>query len=317
MATELIPSIIWVVLGLFLLERSSDAFVDGSAMLARRFKVSPFVIGMVVIGFGTSAPELCVSLMAGLGNRANLSLGNAYGSCVFNVAAILGVSAVIFPLIVKRRAVMFAGPALAAISLLSWWLLSDGVVSRLDALTLLVVFAVFFPFYCWYNRDRAVQEPDANQPPVRIPVAAVKLLLGLVVLVGSSQLLVYGACNLARAMGVSELMIGLTVVAVGTSLPELAAAIQSARRGQTEFVIGNIIGSNIFNLLAVVGIACAFNGARDFSPNVTLRDLPAIFLTSLTIALFGRHGRISRLSGALWIGFFVFYSVLTVLQEIP
>ena len=317
MATELILSAVWVVLGLVLLERSSDAFVDGSAMLARRFKVSPFVIGMVVIGFGTSAPELCVSLMAGLGNRANLSLGNAYGSCVFNVAAILGVSAVIFPLVVKRRAVMFAGPALAAISLLSWFLLADGVVSRLDALLLLAVFAGFFPFYCWYNRDRAVPQPEETASPVRIPLAATKLLLGLVVLVGSSQLLVYGACDLARAMGVSELMIGLTVVAVGTSLPELAAAIQSARRGHTEFVIGNIIGSNLFNMLAVVGIACLFNGAQGFSAHVTGRDLPAIFLVSLTLALFGRRGRVSRLSGAIWIGFFVLYTVLTLWQEIP
>ena len=309
-------SILYVVLGLFLLERSSNAFVDGAAAVAWRFKVSPFIIGMVVIGFGTSAPELCVSLMAGVSGRANLSLGNAYGSCVFNIAAILGVAAVIFPLTVRRRSVLVAGPALAAIGLLSMWFLMDGSASRYEAVWLILVFASFFPFYCWLNRGEA-EMPAPGGAAGKLSVDIAKLVLGLVVLVGSSHLLVVGASNLARAMGVSELMIGLTVVAVGTSLPELAAAIQSARRGQTEFVIGNIVGSNLFNMLAVVGIACVFSGAKGYSANVVRRDLPVIIVLSLLLAVFGRKGRVSRLAGIVWLVMFVIYAFLAIYQELP
>lgn len=309
-------SILYVIAGLVLLERSSDAFVDGSAMIARRFKVSPFIIGMVIIGFGTSAPELCVSLMAGLGGKANLSLGNAYGSCVFNISAILGVTAAIHTLRVKRDVALFAGLGLAVIAAASMLLTVDHVITRLEAMILLIGFILFFPVYCYFNRESATGDASKTDKRFRAWEATLKLAVGLVVLVGSSQLLVMGAVELARSMGVSELMIGLTVVAVGTSLPELAAAIQSARRGEAEFVLGNIIGSNLFNMLAVVGIASSFNGAKGYSSNVTMRDLPAMILTSLLIAVFGRNGRISRMEGLAWMAIFVFYMALTIYQEI-
>lgn len=314
--TSTIVALVLLGLGFFLLERSSDIFVDGAAMVARRYRLSPFIIGMVIIGFGTSAPELCVSLMAGIGDRANLSLGNAYGSCIFNIAGILGVAALIAPMAVKRKTALFAGLLLSAITAISLLFLYLGgkQLSRLEALALLLVFAVVFPLYCVFSKDSA--EVDSGEFSGRLSSAFAKLVLGLAVLVGSSHLLVWGAVNLARKMGVSELMIGLTIVAVGTSLPELAAAIQSARRNETGFILGNIIGSNIFNTLVVVGLASVFHGAREYSASVYLRDLPAMLAASLSIAVFGFRGRIGRLHGFVWVLALVAYMALTIYQEI-
>lgn len=314
--TSTLVAIVLLALGLFLLERSSDQFVDGAAMVARRFKVSPFIIGMVVIGFGTSAPELCVSLMAGLGDRANLSLGNAYGSCVFNIAAILGIAAFISPMTVKRKDSLFAGLILSAIALLSIVMLIIGgrTLSRLEALVLLIVFAIAFPLYCIFSKDSA--EVDKGEFSGNIYAAVAKIVISLAVLVGSSHMLVWGAVNLARKMGVSELMIGLTIIAVGTSLPELAAAIQSARRKETGFILGNIIGSNIFNTLAVVGLASIFHGARDYSAAVYTRDLPAMVILSASIAIFGWNEKISRREGFIWSACFFIYIALTIYQEV-
>ncbi len=314
---NLVYSVILVVLGLFLLERSSDAFVDGAAAIARRFRVSPFIIGMVVIGFGTCAPEFCVSLMSGLGDKANLSLGNAYGSCIFNVAAILGVTALIAPLSVKPGVVKIAGPALIAIGAVSVpMLVTGGVLSRLESAGLLAIFAVFFPLYCWLDRGSAPIEDGGGKSDDRPVRAFLVLIASLAVLIASSHLLVWGSVNLARAMGVSELMIGLTVVAIGTSLPELAAAVQSARKGQADFVLGNIIGSNLFNLLVVVGVASVFHGASGYSGNVWRRDLPVTILVTAMIGLFGRKGRLSRLDGAVLLAVFFAYVFLTIYQEL-
>ena len=338
-------SIVFLVGGLIALTWSSDVFVDGSAALARTLGISPFIIGMVIIGFGTSAPELCVSAMSGLANHANLSLGNAYGSCIFNIAVILGIAALISPLVCKPGVTFFAGPCLVAITGLSWWLLRDGVCTRGEAAALLGVFAVLLPFYCWFDQKSKGDVAAASESPdkkgyegpgektdaerqfgVLVPIA--KIVVGLAVLVGSSHFLVWGAVDLAKFMGVSDLVIGLTIVAAGTSLPELACAITSAWRGQHEFVLGNIIGSNIFNTLGVVGVAVFLSplapsqGLPAFSPFILTRDLPIMALMSLTIMLFGinwRHpkepGRIGRVEAVLWILSFFGYTVLMFLQE--
>ena len=330
-------SIVFVVGGLVALSWSSDIFVDGASLVARTLGISPFIIGMVIIGFGTSAPELCVSAMAGLSHHSDLSLGNAYGSCIFNIAGILGVAALIRPIIVKPSAVFVASPALVAISCLSLWLLRDGQCSRLNAYILLAVFLVLLPIYCWYDqRDKksetgeqkvaADRTDDEEKKPTsrRLALAVVKLVVGLVVLIGSSHYLVWGAVDVARSLGVSELMIGLTIVAMGTSLPELASAIASARRGEHEFVLGNIIGSNFFNTLAVVGIAAGISPIERFSPYVLTRDLPAMIAASLSISIFGlnfrkprENGAVTRWEGCLWILLFVAYTILVIYQESP
>lgn len=326
-------SLVMIVGGLVALAWSSDLFVDGAAKVAKALGISPFIIGMVIIGFGTSAPELCVSVMSGCSGHANLSLGNAYGSCVFNIAVILGVAVMVFPLVVRPAVTFVAGPGLAAISLFSMFILRDGSCSRIDAAILLGAFAVLLPLYCWFDqktkvvgksrrkRNGAAQKAEPEESG-SIAVAVVKLVVGLSVLVGSSHVLVWGAVDLAKFIGVSDLVIGLTIVAAGTSLPELASAIASARRGEHEFVLGNIIGSNLFNMLAVVGLACVISPVDSFSPYVLKRDLPLLTLLSLSILFFGfnrRHpmwpGVIRRRHATVWLVVFAAYTVLMFLQE--
>ena len=319
-------SIFFIVGGLALLAYSSNAFIDASASIARRFGISPFIVGMVIIGFGTSAPELCVSAMSGVAGHSNLSLGNAYGSCVFNIAAILGVAALIRPIVAKPAISFVAAPILAAIAGVSYFLLRDNVCSRAESLALLFAFIVLLPLYCWFdqknNAASAAPEPLSPKPCASIWCDIVKLVWGLALLVGSSHILVWGAVDTARALGVSELMIGLTIVAIGTSLPELASAIAAARKGEHEFVLGNIIGSNFFNSLAVVGLSSSISPAKDFSSGILSRDLLAMIILSLSIALFGvnffspcKEGRIGRRKGIVWCLLFVLYSVWVVYGE--
>ena len=341
-------SLVFMLGGLAVLAWSSDVFVDGAASLAKALGISPFVIGMVIIGFGTSAPELCVSVMSGLSGHANLSLGNAYGSCAFNIAMILGISVLIFPLVVRPAVSFVAGPGLTLITLFSLWVLSDGVCTRLEAWTLLGAFVVILPVYCWYDQrqkegDDAAGVKEAEDrldakwkldpryrqiARIRLWVAFGKVVAGLGLLIGSSHLLVWGAVDFAKFMGVSDLVIGLMIVAAGTSLPELASAIASARRGEHEFVLGNIIGSNLFNTLAVVGLATVISplypvgNAPAFSRYVLTRDLPYVAALSFSILLFGLNWRHPRWPGAIqrreawaWILSFVAYTVLMFYQE--
>lgn len=320
-------SVVFIIGGLGLLAYSSDLFIVASAKVARKLGISPFIIGMVVIGFGTSAPELCVSVMSGVSGHSALSLGNAYGSCIFNIAAILGISAIICPIVAKPTTSFVTGPALVAISIFSYYVLSNGTCSRLDSVFLLAVFLVLLPLYCWF--DQKVNKPAPEDPAEHqsddtvLWRESLKLIAGLVLLVGSSHILVWGSVDMARVMGVSDLMIGLTVVAIGTSLPELASAIAAARRGEHEFVLGNIVGSNFFNTLAVVGLACVISPAENFSPNILRRDLPAMMILSLSISLFAINfrsprsdGRIGRRKGVLWLLAFIVYTVFVILGEI-
>ena len=321
-------SLVFIIGGFAALTWSSDFFVSGASCLAKMLGISPFVIGMVIIGFGTSAPELCVSAVSGSSGHSNLSLGNAYGSCIFNILGILGVSALIHPLKVKPSIAFVAAPVLAVISIFSFYLLADGNYSRTDAMVQLAVFAVLLPAYCWFDQKGKKSKPlespcGACESKSSIVFALIKVVVGLMVLIGSSHFLVWGAVDAARMLGVSELMIGLTVLAVGTSLPELASAIASARRGKHEFVLGNIIGSNFFNTLAVVGIAGGISPISEFSSYVTSRDLPVMIGSSLIISFFGinwrnirRAGRISRLMGMVWILVLMAYTSLMIWQEV-
>ena len=324
-------SVAFMVGGFALLAWSSDLFVGASATLARILGLSPFIVGMVVIGFGTSAPELCVSVLSGISDHANLSLGNAYGSCVFNIAVILGVAAMIAPIAVKPLTAFVAGPALAGISLFSLWVLRDGVCGRGEAAILLAAFVVIMPLYCWFDQktkgDAKVVQETCASGCASLGRTIMLLVVGLVLLVASAHILVWGAVDFARFMHVSDLLIGLTIVAVGTSLPELASAIASARRGEHEFVLGNIIGSNLFNMLAVVGLATVISPVTmengGFSRSVINRDIPLLTFLSLSIMLFGANwrnmrsnGRISRLAAAVWLVVFVAYAVVMIYGEI-
>lgn len=319
-------SAFFVLGGFAVLAWSSDVFVDGASSLAKSLGISPFIIGMVVIGFGTSAPELCVSALSGMSGHSNLSLGNAYGSCIFNVLCILGVSAIIHPLKVKPSISFIAVPALVALSAFSFFLLRDGVYSRSDAFMQLAAFAVLLPAYCWFDqkgkKERQTSDGSAKSDD-GIWKSLAKVVFSLVLLVGSSHFLVWGSVDIARMLGVGELMIGLTVLAVGTSLPELASAVASARRGKHEFVLGNIVGSNFFNILAVVGIAGGIAPASGFSSYVVVRDLPMMAASAMLIALFGinwgnvrKAGRITRLEGFIWVAAMASYTAIMIWQEV-
>lgn len=326
----LILSLVFIIGGLFVLAKSADVFVDAASVLARHFGLSPLIVGMVIIGFGTSAPEMAVSAIASASGHADLSLGNAYGSNIFNIGIILGVTALFWPIKVKSSVNWFAVPLLLITSVLSWWAVRDGSFDRFNAFGLLVAFAVLMPIYCWYDQREA--KPLATAEPVAAPTPAVpfsgvrewtRLVLGLAILVLSSHVMVWGCVDFARdVLHVSELLIGLTIVAAGTSLPELASSIASARRGENEFVVGNIVGSNFFNALVVVGVAGSISPFSGFSGYILTRDLPVMTFFSILIAVFGlnfrnpkKDGTINRLEGALWILLFLAYLAYMIPQE--
>jgi cation:H+ antiporter len=317
-----IASLVMIGLGLWALTWSANRFVDGAAELSQKFGVPPFIIGMVVIGFGTSAPEMAVSALSAASGHSDLSLGNAYGSNIYNIAIILGSVALIHPILTNSFTALSSAILLVGVSLFSGFLVwQGGEFSRIDALLSLLAFAALLPISCWLERKNGASTQDSatDVTPVKHPI--IWTLFGLVLLVSSSHFLVWGAVDIARTLGISELMVGLTIVAAGTSLPELASAIVSARKGQNDFVMGNIVGSNFFNTLAVVGLSGL---VRPFSCNggyVLSRDLWAMVILSLTIALFGcsftrkRQGVIGRTKGLMWIIMFLIYFVILFMQE--
>lgn len=305
---HLVLATLAVVFGLALLIWSAGRFVDGAATTARHLGMSPLLVGMVVIGFGTSAPEMVVSALASWQGNPGIALGNAYGSNIANIALILGVAALISPVPVPPNVFRWELPLLLAVTGLGALLFLNGFFSRTDAWVLIGVFSVLMgrTVLNGLRLRRAVHVMDAELNMAGDVMTArramVWLALGLVLLVASSRMLVWGAVELAQALGVSDLVIGLTVVAVGTSLPELASAVAATRKGQHGLVLGNVLGSNLFNTLAVVGIAGAIHPLA-VPPEILSRDV--LVTAALTLLLFAfafplrRPGRINRIQGAM------------------
>ncbi len=316
-----------VIIGLGILVWSADFFIEGAANLARGLGMSPLLIGIIIIGFGTSAPELVVSALSSLNNAPAVALGNAYGSNITNIALILGVTALIKPITVNSSILKKELPILLGITLFAAYQISDNDLSRLDAWGLLAVFTVYMGFTIFEasrkkqpsdQTDKFVTETVAETqavPPLSTVRALTYMILGLAALMASSQILVWGAINIAKYFGVSDLIIGLTIVAIGTSLPELATSIVAARKGQTDLAVGNIIGSNLFNTLAVVGIAGAIKPTL-LAPEVFSRDMMTII--GLTVALFvlgygfKKVGKISRFDGLLLFAAYIAYNAWLV-----
>lgn len=302
--------------GLALLVWSADKFVEGAAATAGHFQVPPLLIGMLVIGFGTSAPEIVVSTFAALQGNLGLALGNAYGSNIANIALILGFTALLSPIAVRSGVVRRELPILLGATGLAWWLLSDGDFSSVDATLQLVLFSVLVGWSVWeglqMRRDAMGEEYAQEIPDLPLRTSLFWLVVGLVLLVISSRVVVWGAVGIAQAFGVSDLVIGLTIVAVGTSLPELASSIAAVRKGEHDLALGNVIGSNLFNTLLVAALAGAIL-PHQVDPALLARDLPILMI--LTIGLFamafgikGRQGRISRLDGGLLLAAFFGYT---------
>lgn len=306
-----------VFFGLALLVWSADRFVEGSASTARHFGMSPLLIGMVIIGFGTSAPEMVVSALAASQGNPGIALGNAYGSNITNIALILGMTALISPIAVHSQVLRKELPILTVVTALAAWQLWDGEITRLDAAVLLAVLGGLMAWIIWQGLQKKEdalgseieQELDVRAMPIRR--AIFWLVVGLALLIVSSRILVWGAVEIAHGFGVSDLIIGLTIVAIGTSLPELASSIIATRKGEHDMALGNILGSNLFNTLAVVGIAGAIH-PMTVEPEVFNRDM--LVMATLTLSLFiigygfRGPGRINRIEGAVLLACYVGYT---------
>lgn len=308
-----------VVVGLVILVWSADKFVEGAAAVAQRLGMSPLLIGMLIIGFGTSAPEMVVSALASIQGNPALALGNAYGSNITNIALILGITALLAPITVISQVLRRELPLLLFACGITAWILLDYQISQLEAWILLAVFFAYIGLSIYlgmkHRDDPLVADTlaSAEQTPVAMKAAIFWLLTGLVLLVLSSRMLVWGAVDIATALGVSDLVIGLTVVAIGTSLPELASAIAAARKNEHDLALGNILGSNMFNTLAVVGIAGAIHPI-DADPLILSRDwLAMTVLTVLILVLSlrrgGRTNRINRTGGVLLLSCYIAYTL--------
>lgn len=309
--------------GLILLFWSAHRFVCGAAAIARHFGMPMLLIGMVIVGFGTSMPEMVVSAIAALQGNPGIALGNAYGSNITNIALILGLTAVLTPIAIHSRVVRLELPILAAATAMAAWQVSDGRISRLDAAVLLMVFAGFM---AWSILNAWLHKPymQDNETEVDLLISAISLkwavfwlVLGLLMLTISSRLLVWGAVDIARRLGVSDLMIGLTIVAIGTSMPELASTLVAVRKGEHDIAVGNIIGSNLFNTLAVVGIAGMIHPFIAV-PEILNRDMPVMggFTLSLFILSYRikKPGGINHLEGALLLTAYLGYITVLIIS---
>ncbi|MCH8531567.1 MAG: calcium/sodium antiporter [Saccharospirillum sp.] len=315
-----------VLIGLASLVWSADRFVDGASATARYLGMSPLLIGMIIIGFGTSAPEMIVSAFAASAGNPGLALGNAYGSNIANIGLVIGLVALIAPINVHSQVIRRELPILLSITLLAGWQLLNGELSRLDAFILLLV---FFGVMGWSVLQARKQPQDVLGASMNAELedlhltlrqALFWLILGLVVLIISSRVLVWGAVSVAQSLGVSDLIIGLTVVAIGTSLPELASSIAAIRKQEHDLALGNIVGSGLFNTLAVVGIAAAIHPLQP-EPEVLLRDWSLMLALTLGLLIMGigwrgRQGRINRWEGGVLLmvyGIYMAYLVRSAL----
>ncbi|MFM4862384.1 calcium/sodium antiporter [Aeromonas media] len=306
-----------LIAGLALLVWSADKFVDGAAATARYAGMPPLLIGMVIIGFGTSAPEMVVSALASMQGNPGLALGNAYGSNITNIALILGLTALISPIAVSSQVVRKEIPILLGITLLTGALLIDGHLGRSDALILGGVFIGLLGWSIWTGikgKGDALDEDvnvEIDSEAMPLKKAIFWLIVGLVLLVGASRLLVWGAVTIAQAFGISDLVIGLTIVAVGTSLPELASSLMAIKKKEHDLALGNVLGSNLFNTLAVVGIAAGI-APLDVDPAVLSRDWSLMMGLTLLLLIMclGRkgQGRINRVEGGILLCIFVAYT---------
>lgn len=315
--------ILSIIIGLIALLWSSIRFVEGSSAIANFYGMSPLLIGMVVVGFGTSAPELLVSAIAAYKGSHSMALGNAYGSNIGNIAFILGLVAIFKPIEVNSKVLKKELPVLLVVTILSALLAFDLLISRTDA-TLLIFTFVGLVYWSIRTSKRNIDDPFALEIEAEIGQAnwslkkqLLNLIVGFIILIASSRLLVFGAEGIAISLGVSEAMIGLTIIALGTSLPELASSLIAARKGESEIALGNIIGSNLFNTLAVVGVSGLITPLR-LEMIVLKRDI--MFMLILTISLFffsyglDKARRINRVEGAFLLVSYIIYTVFLIKQ---
>ncbi len=321
--TALTPAIAALLAGLIILVWSADRFVLGAAATARVLGVSPLVIGLTIVSLGTSAPEMFVSTMAALDGAGGLAVGNAIGSNIANIALVLGVTALVAAIPIQKKLVKKEIPLLLLVTIIAGLVLTDLTLDLFDAIILIIalVLAVYLLFQQTSDSGEAIIDEDEQAAIDAMPTkhAVFWLVAGLAALMVSSKMLVWGASTIASAFGISDLVIGLTIVAIGTSLPELAASVTSALRGHHDIAIGNIIGSNIFNLLAVLPIP-GLIAPLVIDSEVMSRDYAMMLGLTLAliiiIALSYRRGAIPRVTGLLLLASYVGYMGLLYTQSI-
>jgi len=321
----MLGNILLVIAGLALLMWGADRFVHGAAATARNLGVAPLLIGLTIVAFATSAPEILVSVVAALQKEPGLAFGNAIGSNIVNIGLVLGVTAMIRPIKLESATLRREMPALLAVSLLTVSLFLDTFLSRIDGIVMLSGLVIVMIWLARLGVRSAVNDPikmdyEAEIPSdVSMPMAVIWLIVGFATLLVGAELLVDGAIGIAKEMRISEVVIGITIVAFGTSLPELAVSLASALKGEYGLAIGNIVGSNIFNLLAVIGVAATIHPSA-LAPSVL--SLHIFVMVAFTLVLFAMtydydgKASLSRVEGLALLAAYIAYDAYVIVQNI-
>lgn len=315
------------VIGIILIIAGAELLIRGASKLATSFGISPLVVGLTVVAFGTSSPELAVSLQSALGGQGELAIGNVVGSNILNILLVLGLAAVIAPLAVSQKLIRLDVPLMIGASVLVWTLSLDGSIGRADGCLLALLGIIYTLFTVWQSRRegrpvRKTYEEEFEQGPERqtfryVAQHAAFVLAGLAVLGLGSHWLVQGAVTVAKAFGVSELIIGLTIIAIGTSLPEIATTVMAGVRAERDIAVGNAIGSNLFNLLIVLGLAAVATPAGLKVPaSARSFDLPVMITVAVAcLPVFFVGGRIARWEGAVFLAYYAAYTVYLLMSS--
>ena len=305
-----------LIIGGLILGYGADLFVDGASHMARRFGISAVVIGLTVVAFGTSAPEMAVNILAALNGNNDIAMGNVVGSNIFNIFIVLGVCAVLKPLTVSSQLTKIDIPLMAVSAVLVWWFAFDGMILKWEAMILsllLVAYTALQVFLSKQEKSKAIVEESEKEFSESAPVWKNLLLLtgGLALLIGGARMFVYGAVEIARVLGMSEQVIALTIVSAGTSLPELAASVAATLKGEREIAIGNVVGSNIFNVLLVLGLSGLLSPTNLLADSAMRNiDIPLMILASVLMAPLARfRGKFERPVGILFVLSYVGYVI--------
>lgn len=306
---EVLLQLLLLAIGFVMLVRGADWFVDGAAGIASKLKIPQLVIGLTIVAMGTSAPEAAVSITAALKGSGDITIGNIVGSNILNILIILGLSAIVTPLAVAKSTIKIDIPVVIAITAILLWMGYDGTVTLIEGILLLVIFALYIG-YLMYGAFKERNENDEDVKNISIVRACVLTVIGLGFIIWGSDIAVDAATSLATIFGLSERFIGLTIVALGTSLPELFTSVMAAKKGNADIAIGNIVGSNIFNILFVVGLSAMVIPvpfAAGFRFDTIVSGLAAVLLLACVL----KDKKLNRWSGALMlVSYAVYFAVI-------
>jgi cation:H+ antiporter len=309
--------LIFLALGLILLIAGANLLVKGASKISEQLGISSLIIGLTVVAFGTSAPELAVSVNSVISNQPEIAIGNVVGSNIFNVLFILGLSALITPLIVSKQLIRLDVPLMIGFSVLVWIMALNGVLSRLEGIALVIIFISYVVFLIYQGRkDHISPEPDSKAPENKWFINILFIVVGLILLVAGSNWLVESAVSIAQKFGVSELVIGLTIIAAGTSMPEVVTSVVASIKGERDIAVGNIVGSNIFNLVCILGITAIISPLGvEISESLLEFNLPVMAVVAFAcLPIFFSENLIARWEGGLLFIYYIIYTIFIILM---